>query len=518
MPSHQKITSDNLWLLILAAAGVLIHIFPFSDLGFHRDEFLYLMLGKHLAAGFWSNPPLIGVISWLGQLLPGDSLLQARLLPALAGGLLIFLSGLIARELGGKRFAQISAALALMSSLIFLRTFSMLMPVPFDILFWTLILYFFLKFINSENKMYLVLTGVFFGLGMLNKYMVVFLAAGLMIGILVTPFRKLWVNKYLWLAVLIAFVIFLPNLVWQIWYHFPVMQHMQELARTQLVNVNRFNVFAEQILMCLASSVFWIAGLFYLLINRQAAKYRVFGIIYLVVLLLFLLFKGKSYYTAGLYPFFIAAGGVAWERMLRSGSARGALLAAVVILNMLFIPMGIPVMQQKNLLTYFKWITGSGIANSNRWEDAKIHALPQDYADMLGWKELANIVIKGCDSIPDKSRLMIYAENYGQAGAIDFYDKGHHLPPVASFSDSYLLWVPDSIPQRANIFIYVNGELGEDVASAFRRIDSLGCIDNPYAREYGTTVYMCRNPRTDFNRHWMEVVRRVKAERFSTGR
>ena len=206
MSSPKKIISDNAWLLILAAAGVLIHIFPFSDLGFHRDEFLYLMLGKHLATGFWSNPPLIGVISWLGQLLPGDSLLKVRLLPALAGGLLIFLSGLIARELGGKRFAQVSAALAVMSSLIFMRAFSMLQPVPFDILFWTLILYVFLKYINSENKMYLVLTGVFFGLGMLNKYMVVFLAAGLMMGILVTPYRKLWVNKYLWLAVLIAFV------------------------------------------------------------------------------------------------------------------------------------------------------------------------------------------------------------------------------------------------------------------------------------------------------------------------
>lgn len=517
MSSPKKISTDNVWLLILAAAGVCIHIFPFSDLGFHRDEFLYLMLGKHLSAGFWSNPPLIGVISWLGQLLPGDSLLQARLLPALAGGLVVWLSGMIARELGGQRFAQVSAALAVMSSLIFMRAFSMLQPVPFDILFWTLILYVFLKYINSENKIYLVMAGVFFGLGMLNKYMVVFLAAGLMMGILATPYRKLWVNQTLWLAVLVAVVIFLPNLVWQIRYHFPVMHHMQELERTQLVNVNRFNVLSEQILMCLASSVFWIAGLFYLLFNRQASRYRVFGFIYIAVLLLFLLLRGKSYYTAGLYPFFIAAGAVAWERMLHSGWARWSLLTGVMVLNALFIPMGIPVMHQKNLVTYFQWVTRSGVANSNRWEDGNIHALPQDYADMLGWKELAHIVIKGCDSIPDKSRLMIYAENYGQAGAIDFYDAGHHLPPVASFSDSYLLWVPDSIPEQVKIFVYVNDELGRDVASAFGQIDSLGCIDNPYAREYGTTVYLCRNPKIDFSRFWMDVVKRVKAERFSSG-
>jgi len=168
-------------------------------------------------------------------------------------------------------------------------------------------------------------------------------------------------------------------------------------------------------------------------------------------------------------------------------------------------------MPAQKLAKYFAGIKPKAGAEALlRWEDGRMHPLPQDFADMLGWSELGNIVVKACDTIADKSRIMIYCENYGQAGAVDQCGRCHNLPEVVSFSDSYLLWAPDSIPASINRFIYVNEELGGDVDSLFSRIDSLGSITNPYARELGTTVYLCRSPRADFSSFWKSRVKEVK--------
>ena len=149
-----------------------------------------------------------------------------------------------------------------------------------------------------------------------------------------------------------------------------------------------------------------------------------------------------------------------------------------------------------------------------RWEDGNMHPLPQDFADMLGWDELGNLVVNACDTILNKNRIMIYAENYGQAGAIDHFGKPFNLPETVSFSDNYLLWAPDSIASGIDFFFYVNNELGGDIDSLFARIDSIGSITNPYAREFGTTVYLCRSPRADFRHFWAMRVKEVKQERF----
>ncbi len=278
---------------------------------------------------------------------------NTRLIPALAGAYLVFLTALIARELGGRLYAQIMAALTLSLSLLLLRGYSMLQPVPFDILFWSLILYWLLRYINSEKPLYIILIGFGFGLGILNKYMVVFLAAGLLPAIILTPYRKLWINKYTGLAVLIALLLFLPNLWWQSTHQFPVFYHMQELERTQLVNVKRFNILVDQILMFTFGSVIWTAGLIWLLRPGNANKFRVFGFTYLFVLLIFLLLRGKSYYMAGFYPFLFAAGGVSWEKILSSVRWRIAFAALVIMFSLPLVPGGVPVMSADKLVRYF---------------------------------------------------------------------------------------------------------------------------------------------------------------------
>jgi len=509
LPDQNK--RDLLWIGIISLFCLVIHFLTYNKLGFHRDELLYLALGKHLAAGYWSNPPLIGFISYVSQLLPGDALFNTRLIPAVAGAFLVFLTGLTARELGGRLFAQVLSSLTLSLSLIVLRGYSMLQPVPFDILFWSLILYWLLRYINTECPIYIILFGIGFGLGILNKYIVVFLAAGLGIALLFTPYRKLWINRYTGMAFLIALLLFLPNLWWQYTQHFPAIHHMQELERTQLVNVNRVNILVDQLLLFTFGSLIWVAGLVWILRRDNEGKYRIFGYTYLVVLIIFVLLRGKNYYMAGLYPFLFAAGGVAWEKMMASRVWRIGFTAVIALLSLAVVPGGIPIMKTQALERYFHKIPQDmGGEALLRWEDGKIHPLPQDFADMLGWDELGNIVIEACDTIPDKNRILIYGENYGQAGAIDHFGRGHGLPAATSFSDSYRLWIPDTIPDRKDIFIYVNDELGKDIDSLFAHIDSAGSITNPYAREFGTTVFLCTMPRGDFRSFWEKSVKSVK--------
>jgi hypothetical protein len=171
-------------------------------------------------------------------------------------------------------------------------------------------------------------------------------------------------------------------------------------------------------------------------------------------------------------------------------------------------------MSAPRLVSYFRGIPPEmGGEALLRWEDGKMHPLPQDYADMLGWDELGGIVLKACDTIKDKNRIMIYCENYGQAGAVDYCARCHGLPEVVCFSDAYRLWAPDTISREKDVFLYVNHELGRDVDSLFANIIVAGSITNPYAREKGTTVYICREPRADFPAFWKRRMEEVRGER-----
>ncbi|HLO57345.1 MAG TPA: glycosyltransferase family 39 protein [Bacteroidales bacterium] len=502
------------WIIVIASAGFLFHLFTYNTLGFHRDEFLYLSLGKHLSAGYWSNPPLIGLVSYLAQLLPFGPLFSIRLVSAIAGFLLVLLTGLIVGELGGGIYSKILACLVLSTTLLFLRAYSMLQPVPFDILLWTAILYFLLKYINTENHIWLLWLGVGFGLGMLNKYMVVFLAAGIFIGLLLSPKRKVLADKYTWIAAGIAILLFLPNILWQYNHGFPVTKHMIELRDTQLVNVKRIDIVIDQVLMFTFGSFLWIAGLIWLLARKTNARFRIFAIIYLSILVFFLILKGKSYYLAGLYPFLFAAGAVSWEKTIRSAIWRTVFLVGLVAFSIPMVPAGIPLASGPKLASYFsKMPPKMGAEALLRWEDGKMHTLPQDFADMIGWDELAGIVIKAADTVQDKSRIFIYGENYGQAGSVDLYGRGHGLPQAMSFSDSYILWMPDTLSANADLFFYINDERGDDVFPMFERVDSLGSITDTLAREYGTTVYLCQRPSREFRDFLRSKVSEIKGER-----
>lgn len=504
--------SDRKIPLAFALATLVVHLLTNTRYGFHRDELLYLALGNHLDWGFWSNPPFIGFISYLSQHILGDSLFATRLAPAFFSSGLVFLTCMISKALGGKNFAQFLTGLVSLTSLAFLRSGHMFMPVIIDIFFWALCMWIVVKYLKSKHENLLLWLGGAIGFGLLNKYSVAFLIAALAAGFLLTPERRIFTLKKTWMAAGIALLIILPNLIWQWSYNFPVIYHMTHLADSQLDNVSPLIFLLDQLLLHFWGFLVWLPGLFFLMKNEKMKPYRVAGWTFILTVLLFLLLSGKNYYTLGAYPVVIAAGGVFWEQKLEKMWKRSALALMIFLLNLPLLPTGIPVLSIPGSVAYFDAMVNElGITSATRWEQGNVEPLPQDYADMLGWQEIASLVDQAADRIESPETLFLYCENYGQAGAVSRFATNPKLPGVVSFSDTYRIWAPDTLAPAVNTMIYVNDEMGEDVQAIFNRIEVIGEVQNPLARERGTKVYLCREPKSDFGTFWKTRAAMVKS-------
>lgn len=493
----------NLVIAFLAIINVLLHIVFSYNLEYHRDELLYFSLGQHPAFGYMTVPPLTGWIAFSMKSIFGYSVFAVRFFPAFMSAFMVLLVSSIARELGGKSFAQILAATGMVLSIIGLRTFLMFQPVHIDLLLWTLIFYLIIKYINTSSGNYLLLLGITAGVALLNKYLIALLFLIIIVIVPFTKYRTIFRNKKLWYGFLAGALIFLPNLMWQIINDFPVFGHLAELKRTQLVNVDKAAFLIEQVLIPGSAAILTIAGLIYLFISKKMVKYRFLGVVIISVIITLMLMRGKSYYTQGIFPFLIASGAVAYDTWLKSKWTRIIIPLIIIVLTLPLLPIGVPVFKTPGLVRYFNYIKANmGMSFVCRFEDNSIHSLPQDYADMLGWEELTAITDKAWKMIDDKKAAFIYCENYGQAGAITVIGKKYGLPEAVCFSESFRYWIPERFDPDITSFVYINDELGDDVRQGFRTITKVGSISNPDARERGTTVYLCQDPVGSFNEFW----------------
>jgi hypothetical protein len=498
----------NLWIGAIAVINIAVHLVFYNTLGFHRDELLYFSLGAHPAAGYASVPPFTGVMAWLMIHLAGSNLFSARLLPALFSGLMVFLASAIAKELKGGTYARILAAIGVVVNPLNLRGFYFFMPVFFDIFFWTLVFWILLKWINTGKDKWLLFLGAATGLGLLNKYLILLQIFCLIFAILFTSHRTVYRNRSLYIAAGIALLIFLPNLIWQIVHGLPVITHMRALNESQLVHVNRINFLTDQLFIGFASALLFLPGLIAPFFSRTLKPFLPLAAASLLVILMLLVLRGKSYYTAGLFPFLICSGAVFWETVIKTRWVRVVLPVLLVILTLPALPMMIPVWKEAKLADYFAGMKRTiGFDAVLRDEDGRYHELPQDYADMLGWDELAALAAKAYDQVDDKNASFIYCENYGEAGAVTVLGKDYGLPHPVSFSESFFYWAPREFQTEITSVVYINFEMGEDVDTLFRDICVIGSISNPLAREYGVKVYLCRDPAYSFNAFWREAVK-----------
>lgn len=476
----------------------------------HRDEYLYLDQAHHLAWGYVSIPPLNSWVAYLIYIL-GNTVFWVRFFPALFGALTLVVVWKAIEALKGSLFSLILGATSVLFSSL-LRLNILFQPNSFDILCWVTVYYTLLKYFQTERTKWLYATAVVCALGFLNKYNIVFCALGLLPAILTTKQRNLFTKKALVLALLLGLILIMPNLIWQYSNDFPVVHHMRELARTQLVHVNRMDFLATQVLFFISSLFVIISGLFALWFYKPFKIYRPFFWAFFFTLIIFTYFKAKDYYAIGLYPIYLAFGSVFLGRFLSEGWKKYLQPLAIAVPIVVFYPISIIAFPDKSpeyIKAHSEIYKKYGLL---RWEDGRDHELPQDFADMLGWSEFALKVDAQYASLPNKEHTLILCDNYGQAGAINYYSK-LGLKAV-SFNADYINWFDlekhyVNLIRTKEISQHDDEELAK-TAPYFETSKLADSIANPDAREFRTKIFVFTGAKIDVKQRILQEIARVK--------
>jgi 4-amino-4-deoxy-L-arabinose transferase-like glycosyltransferase len=501
----------------------------------HRDEFLYLAEGRHMAWGYMEVPPLLSVFAWLTNLF-GGGLFWIKFWPSLFGALTYFTVGRMVLALGGRQFALLLAFLPFVFGA-YLRMQFLFQPNFLEIFFWTLMAYALVRYVQAQSpgsaegtdsrsharpEKWIYLAGAAAGLGMTSKYSMVFIAVALIGGFLLTPQRRLLWNRRALYALVIAFLLFLPNLIWQ-WRHgFPVVYHMNELQRTQLQYIPPKDFFIAQLLFNLSVIYIWIAGLVVVAFTRQGRPYRFIGWCFLILLTLLALGHAKGYYSMGVYPILFGFGAVGLERWTatRFRWRRYTMVGATLVAGYGFIMVGLPLLPPQQLAEHY---AKSGVARSAgalRWEDLKDHPLPQDFADMLSWKEMTQKVAAAYATLDarEKSRTLLFCDNYGEAGAVNYYGPQYGLPPAYSDNASFLYWMPENYQYDVLLLVTDDkDEMNHAFIKEFQSVKLMDSINNPYARENGSLIILFKGPSAVFRRAFVEKIDKAKFKTTATG-
>ena len=466
-----------------------------SGYDLHRDEFLHLDQANHLAWGYMSVPPFTSWISYLIKML-GNAVFWVKFFPALFGALTIVAVWKAVEALEGRLYALVlSTTCVLFSALLVTNT--LYQPNSFEILCWTTFYLMLIKYFKTENAKWLYITALVFSVGFLNKYNIIFPVTGLLPAILLTRARKVFAKKEFYIAIIVAFLFILPNLVWQYKNHFPVFQHLNELANTQLVHVERLDFLKQQLLFFAGALFVILSALYALLFYKPFGKYKAFFWSLIFTLLCFVFFRAKGYYAMGLYPIYIAFGAVFLENRLRNGRKkylRPVLMIFPLLFFLLMCRFAFPLKSPERFVND---------ARTYRWEDGKYHSLPQDFADMLGWKELAIRVEHICSELPNLDHTLILCDNYGQAGAINYYAKNRKVT-AHSFSADYINWFQlDSIITDIVLVkeaCYDNDKKRGKESPLFEAVYLADQRINPYAREDTISIYVLKGAKEDINK------------------
>ncbi len=487
-------------LLFIALKFVLQYFAIDAGYELHRDEYLHLDLGKHLAWGYLSVPPVTGVSSYIIYIL-GNSVFWVKFFPALFGALTLVVVWKTVEELNGSWFALILAATGVLFSVL-VRINTLYQPNSLDFLIWTTLLYILLKFINTEKVKWLYIAGVVFSIGLLNKYNIAFLLLGLFPALLLTSQRKIFTNSHFYFALAVSFLLILPNLIWQYNNHFPVVHHMRTLATTQLVNVDRWNFLISQAFFFTGSLIVIIAAFISFFVFTDFKKYRIFFYAFVFTLFLFIYLRAKDYYSIGLYPVFIAFGAVYLETVLKSGWLRFLkipLILLPVLIYGIMLRVILPLLSPEQIIQKKEVFDQFGLT---RWEDGKLHDLPQDFADMLGWKELASLVDSAFTLVTEKNKTIIHCDNYGEAGAINYYSN-QTFSEAYSMNADYINWYPLDNFEIKNVIMVkeypYDDKTREKEKALFEKGTYIGEIKNKFAREKGTQVFLYENAKVSIN-------------------
>jgi Dolichyl-phosphate-mannose-protein mannosyltransferase len=502
-------------LIGLCAAKLLLHIFTsVRHYGYFRDELYYLDMARHLDWGYVDAAPLIAVYAKIA-LWMGGSLAALRILPALAGTALVALTILIARELGGGRYAQFLAGLAVLLCPAMLVMDSLLTMNAFEPLFWMGCVWIIARILRTGNSRLWLCFGVIAGFGLENKHSTLSFGFAVTVALLLTHHRRELARPWIWIAILIAVVIFLPNLFWQISHHFPTIEDLENVRREgKNVVLGPVAFVREQIFdvrPVLAPVV--VLSLYWFLRDR---RWRLLGLIFAVFFVLMEVAHAKNYYVFPIYPMVFAGGAVAIERIIshitnrgsapaestkRAARIRIAIRTALVVIIILGTIPAFPLvtwfLPPERLLAYENAV-GIKPAKTEVHHDSP---LPQPVADQFGWPEMVREVAAIYDSLPpeDRAQTGIWAGNYGEAGAVNLFGPQYGLPRAYSRHQNHWYWGPP--PQVYKNLIVIQWSL-DDVRDNCMSFQAFEHYERFGMGEENRPIYLCRGVKFDIQKIW----------------
>ena len=496
----------NKLIFIPAALFFLIQVIAGTNYPVFRDEFYYLDCASRLAFGYVDQPPFSILVLAVWKFFFSDSLLSLRILPALFGSLFIISSGFLARELGGNKFSQFLASVVIFCAPVYWALCSFYSMNSIDILIWVVLFIILARIINNGTDKLWVILGIAAGIGLMNKLSVGYFGVALAAAILCTPSRKWYANKYFWLFGAIAFLIFSPYIIWNFQNDFASLEFIRNASQFKNVKLTPFQFLKDLILQVNPLNIFvWLTGLYALLFSSKLKQYRLFGFTFLFILLIVFLNNGKPYYMAVAFPILLTAGSVRISEFFESRKLKILKYAVPVILlaSIVFLlPLVIPVLQPEQAADYFRKL---GIKTASG-EKKKTGTLPQTFADRFGWEELAGIVLNIYNALPEeeKKHTAVYTNNYGEAGAINYYSKGKEKPEVLSGHNNHFLWPPEN--DDITTLIIVGGSI-ENHLKTFEEVTEAGRTRNEYSMPYENDmpVFIARKPKVKLKDIWKKT-------------
>lgn len=475
------------WLrpsVLLGAVTLLIHLCANAGYGIFRDELYFIVCGQRLAWGYVDQPPLVPMLAAWSHALAGDWLTGFRLIPALALSLTVAMTAEFARAAGGGKFAQWLAGLCALGAPQFLSIGLLFTTDTFQAISWLACAWILLRLEQTKDERWWLAFGAVVGLSLLSKYMIAFYVGALAIGLLATPLRRSLLRPWVYAGALLGFVIVLPNILWQQAHGWPFLELGKAAMNGKNVALSPASYFLQQLLLIGPSAaVVWMSGLWASIHKPRYAVYRALPIAYVLLFAFFVATHGKAYFLTSIYPILLGIGAVALEKWFSNVWIRGLIVVPLVVASIVIAPLAIPLMPEE---TYIRYAAALGLGPSaTAAEHLKQGRLPQHFADMHGWPEMAAKVAVVYHSLPaeDRAKAVFYGTNYGEAAAIDVFGSRLGMPPAISGHNSYWIWGPRG--RDGSVVIELGGSR-EDHLKDFRSVEFAGWIESPYAMPYET--------------------------------
>lgn len=508
IPDRMPVRAALLLAGIFAALTFLIH-FASSlwgahlGYGFFRDEMYFLVCGHHLAWGYVDQPPMVALQARVAELLFGISPTGDRVFSFLAAGVTVGLTGLLTWQFGGRRPAQILAMACVLAAPVFLGTSNYLSMNSFEPCFWMGALFFVLRIADgSTGPRAWLLFGLLAGLGIENKHSTIFFLIALLIGLLLTPQRRILGSRYCAAGVAVLVFVALPNFIWQCVHHFATYEFLKGVAHSDknLQHSPLVFLFQQVQVLLYSTAPLWIGGLVWLGFSAKARTWRFVAVTYLFFLVMMMAMHAKHYYLAPIYPVLFAAGAAGFAELVRRSWPVNTYAVVIGVAIFATAPITLTILPPDKYNHY----TAPVAPDSARMEKFT-SPLPQILSDRFGWPQMvAGFAARYSALPPDiRARTAIFCDNYGEASAVNILGRKYGLPTAISAHNNYFYWGWHGYTGESVLTL---GYSREEYVNDYAEVIDLGPFDAPWTMDYEHKRYFwLRGRKRPFAADWAKL-------------